>query len=177
MVAHGGAITQGSPNVLIGGVPAARLGDPIMCPVHGPGMLTKGSSTVLINGRPAARLTDTCICRTPGTVLVGNPTVLIGTGGGGAPPNPLSASAAGGGVSAGPSVPAERYGPPAPPIVDEGAFPLSARPSQQFGPPAPELYGPPEPYGPLVPPDDPNTIARSLTAGEAGRRSLDYNER
>lgn len=65
-------IPPGAPTVLIGGLPAATLGDG--CGVD---TVVKGSSTVLIGGKPAARVTD----NTAGGGLVmppGEPTVLVG---------------------------------------------------------------------------------------------------
>ena len=90
MAAHGGAIVgPGCPNVLIGGMPAAVVGDQGLCPaVTGVvphvnfTVLPPGSPTVLIGGRPAARVTDQTICSgggIPGVILPpGCPTVLIG---------------------------------------------------------------------------------------------------
>lgn len=79
----GGPIAAGAPTVLIGKLPAARLGDPTTC-VGPPGTVTSGSPTVLIGGQPAARLTDLA---GHGGVISGPgcPTVLIG---GPAPPAP-----------------------------------------------------------------------------------------
>jgi len=75
------------PQVLIGGLPAARVGDQGMCiPVGTPDPIVKGSATVMIGGMPAARMGDTC--SHGGAIVVGCPTVLIGDssgGGGGAP--------------------------------------------------------------------------------------------
>ncbi|MDX5929287.1 PAAR domain-containing protein [Acidiphilium acidophilum] len=51
----GGPILTGSPNVLIGGLPAARVTDKVTC-VGPPDMVAVGSPTVLINGLPAASL-------------------------------------------------------------------------------------------------------------------------
>lgn len=65
-------ITPGTPTVLVGGLPAAGLGDGC-----GPDVIAKGSATVLIGGRPAARVADP----TAGGGIVmppGAPTVLIG---------------------------------------------------------------------------------------------------
>jgi uncharacterized Zn-binding protein involved in type VI secretion len=65
-------IPPGTPTVLIGGLPAATLGD--SC---GADTIIKGSATVLIGGKPAARVTDP----TAGGGIVmppGEPTVLIG---------------------------------------------------------------------------------------------------
>jgi uncharacterized Zn-binding protein involved in type VI secretion len=65
-------IPPGTPTVVIGGMPAATLGD--SC---GADTIIKGSATVLIGGKPAARVTDS----TAGGGIVmppGEPTVLIG---------------------------------------------------------------------------------------------------
>ncbi|HQT90223.1 MAG TPA: PAAR domain-containing protein [Acidiphilium sp.] len=74
----GGPVIMGSPNVFIGSLPAARVGDPVTC-VGPPDTILMGSPTVLINGRPAARMGD---ATAHGGVIVGGlPTVLIGVGG------------------------------------------------------------------------------------------------
>ena len=65
-------LPPGTPTVLIGGLPAAGLGD--SC---GADVIAKGSATVLVGGRPAARVTDATAAG--GVVLPpGAPTVLIG---------------------------------------------------------------------------------------------------
>ncbi|WP_405597426.1 MULTISPECIES: PAAR domain-containing protein [unclassified Pseudoalteromonas] len=71
----GGPIVLGSANVLIGGIPAARKGDMMVC-VGPPDSIKSGSGTVKINGKPAARLSDDS--SHGGKIVVGNPTVLIG---------------------------------------------------------------------------------------------------
>ncbi|MGA1870937.1 MAG: PAAR domain-containing protein [bacterium] len=86
--AHGGVITAGCPTVLIGGMPAARVGDMHTCPMVNPGVpppphvggpIAMGSTGVLIGGAPAARMGDTAICSgPPSTIIMGCPTVLIG---------------------------------------------------------------------------------------------------
>ena len=83
--AHGGTIILGLPTVLIGGMPAARLGDMHVCPMitalvpHVGGPISLGSATVLIGGQPAARMGDLVVCTgPPDTVMNGCPTVLIG---------------------------------------------------------------------------------------------------
>ena len=88
MTAHGGSIVVGMPTVLIGGQPAARLGDMHTCPMVTPGTppiphvggpITLGSATVLIGGQPAARMGDMATCvGPPDTIAAGCPTVLIG---------------------------------------------------------------------------------------------------
>ena len=49
-----GVVTEGSSNVSIGGLPAARKGDR----TDGAGAIVEGSSNVFINGKPAARAGD-----------------------------------------------------------------------------------------------------------------------
>jgi uncharacterized Zn-binding protein involved in type VI secretion len=88
----------GCPTVLIGGMPAWRLGDVHTCPMmnapppagpgtpHGPGSPTVPCSfTVFIGGMPAARQTDQIIEAgavvpplVTNVIMMGYPTVLIG---------------------------------------------------------------------------------------------------
>jgi hypothetical protein len=85
-MSHGGTIIIGFPMVLIGGQPAARVGDMHVCPmvtgvvphVGGP-ILPPGSPTVLIGGMPAARVGDMATCTgPPDTIVMGCMTVMIG---------------------------------------------------------------------------------------------------
>ena len=86
--AHGGVIAVGCPTVLIGGMPAARMGDMHTCPMATPGTppiphvggpITLGSATVLIGSMPAARMGDMATCTgPPDTIAAGCMTVLIG---------------------------------------------------------------------------------------------------
>jgi uncharacterized Zn-binding protein involved in type VI secretion len=71
----GPVLPPGCVTVLIGGLPAAALGDPLTC-VGPPDAIAKGSATVLIGGRPAARMGDSTAHG--GTIASGFPTVLIG---------------------------------------------------------------------------------------------------
>ena len=71
----GPILPPGCPTVLIGGLPAACMGDPATC-VGPPDAIAKGSMTVLIGGRPAARMGDSMAHG--GTIVVGFPTVMIG---------------------------------------------------------------------------------------------------
>ena len=80
---HGGMVVgPGVPTVLIGGLPAAVLGDLHVCPLPPPGHVPTvspfiaGSGTVLIGGKPALRVTDACGCGA--MPAVGVPTVQIG---------------------------------------------------------------------------------------------------
>ncbi len=71
----GPVIGPGAPNVLIGKLPAAVMGDMATC-VGPPDTIIKGSDTVLINGKPAARMGDTTAHG--GCIVTGCPTVTIG---------------------------------------------------------------------------------------------------
>lgn len=71
----GPIVGPGAPNVLIGNMPAAVLGDLCTC-VGPPDTIAKGSATVMIGGKPAARMGDTTVHG--GSIVVGCPTVMIG---------------------------------------------------------------------------------------------------
>ena len=71
----GPIIGPGCATVLIGGMPAAVMGDMCVC-TGPPDTITLGSTGVLIGGKPAARLGD--MCGHGGAIVVGCPTVLIG---------------------------------------------------------------------------------------------------
>ena len=71
----GGPISApGCPTVLIGGMPAARVGDMCVC-VGPPDVIALGSFTVLIGGQPAARMGD--MTAHGGSIILGCPTVII----------------------------------------------------------------------------------------------------
>lgn len=71
----GPVIGPGVATVLIGKMPAAVVGDNLVC-VGPPDVIVKGSSTVMINKRSAARMGDTTAHG--GSVVIGCPTVMIG---------------------------------------------------------------------------------------------------
>lgn len=71
----GPVLPPGYPTVLIGGMPAARVGDMAIC-TGPPDSIVTGSSTVLIGGMPAARMGDTTAHG--GAIVMGAPTVMIG---------------------------------------------------------------------------------------------------
>ena len=124
LVPHvGGPITgPGVPNVLIGGMPAAVVGDICVC-TGPPATIVMGSAGVMIGGRPAARMGD--MTAHGGSIVLGCPTVMIGEIGGAAPgagaavaamagavnPSfPASAAVAGAVAGAAPSLPATVVG-------------------------------------------------------------------
>lgn len=71
----GPVIPPGSPTVLIGGLPAARVGDLLTC-TGPPDTVVTGSATVFIGGMPAARQGDSTAHG--GSIVQGLPTVLLG---------------------------------------------------------------------------------------------------
>lgn len=67
--AHSGTIQTGSPDVIIGGFPAARKGDALSCSQHGNGAIVGGSGTVFVNSLPLARMGDQTQCNTSSTPI------------------------------------------------------------------------------------------------------------
>lgn len=82
---HGGLITAiGRADVLIGAIPAARVGDRHLCPAmegtkpHHGGPIVRGVRDVKVGGQFASRATDTVLCDGPSAFIVfGAPDVLI----------------------------------------------------------------------------------------------------
>jgi uncharacterized Zn-binding protein involved in type VI secretion len=76
LVPHVGGpiLPPGGIPVLIGGMPAARVGDLAVC-VGPPDVIALGSFKVLIGGQPAARMGD--LTAHGGVIAVGYPKVLI----------------------------------------------------------------------------------------------------
>jgi uncharacterized Zn-binding protein involved in type VI secretion len=71
----GPIMPPGCPTVLIGGQPAACMGDMVTC-VGPPDTIIIGSATVLIGGKMAARMGDQTVHG--GVIILGCPTVMIG---------------------------------------------------------------------------------------------------
>lgn len=71
----GPILPPGAPTVLIGGLPAAKVGDMATCSGP-PDSIVQGSGTVLIEGMPAARMGD--MTAHGGTIVAGEFTVMIG---------------------------------------------------------------------------------------------------
>jgi uncharacterized Zn-binding protein involved in type VI secretion len=71
----GGPVMMGCPTVMIGFMPAARVGD--LCTCAGPpDVIVMGSMTVMIGFMPAARMGD--MTAHGGMVVSGFPQVMIG---------------------------------------------------------------------------------------------------
>ncbi|MGY4828748.1 PAAR domain-containing protein [Sphaerotilaceae bacterium SBD11-9] len=79
---HPGLIVPAQAQVLVNGLPAARVTDTHVClfpPLagpHPPNTIRQGSSTVLIGGLPAARVGDLTDCGA--SITTGSANVLIG---------------------------------------------------------------------------------------------------
>jgi len=71
----GPILPPGGITVLIGGLPAARVGDMATC-VGPPDVIVLGSMTVLTMKQPQARIGDTTAHG--GNIILGCPTVLVG---------------------------------------------------------------------------------------------------
>lgn len=71
----GPIVGPGMPTVLINDLPAARVGDMLVC-VGPPDAIVKGSATVMIGGIPAARLGDQTAHG--GEIVLGALNVIIG---------------------------------------------------------------------------------------------------
>jgi uncharacterized Zn-binding protein involved in type VI secretion len=65
---------SGAPTVLIGNLPAATMGDMLIC-TGPPDTIIKGAATVLISNKPATRMGDSTAHG--GVVVLGFPTVMI----------------------------------------------------------------------------------------------------
>ena len=73
----GPVLPPGQPNVFIEGMPAARMGDQLLC-IGPPDMFATGSPKVLFGGKPAARITD--LLAHGGKVTKGAVKTFIGDG-------------------------------------------------------------------------------------------------
>jgi uncharacterized Zn-binding protein involved in type VI secretion len=71
----GPVVMSSAPTVLIGGLPAAVVGDMCVC-VGPPDVIVKGSATVLFGGKPAARMGD--MTAHGGVIVAGAGNVIIG---------------------------------------------------------------------------------------------------
>lgn len=66
-ISHGGAIVEGSPNTVDNGIPVARLGDAVICDIHGGQVISSASPDCFVNGIPRARFGDSISC---GAIIV-----------------------------------------------------------------------------------------------------------
>ncbi len=79
MIPHvGGPIAgPGAPTVLIGGLPTAKVGDPLIA-VGPPHVIVQGSATIRIASLPAAHIGDITNSSDPFGVLISGSPVVIG---------------------------------------------------------------------------------------------------
>jgi uncharacterized Zn-binding protein involved in type VI secretion len=61
---HGGVVLTASPLSDSGGIPIARVGDMVACPLpgHTPSMIISGDPTMIVDGKPVARNGDKTSC-------------------------------------------------------------------------------------------------------------------
>lgn len=66
---HGGVVIEASQYSDSGGIPIARMGDKVACPIpgHGANPIISGDMTLIVDGKPAARHGDKTAC---GAVLI-----------------------------------------------------------------------------------------------------------
>ncbi len=102
----GPILPAGHPMTIIGGLPAARIGDMLTC-VGPPDVIVKGSPTVIIGGMPAARMGDNTAHG--GVIVLGHMTTMIGDSGSGG---------GGGGAAGGGGETATTEEPPASEAID-----------------------------------------------------------
>jgi uncharacterized Zn-binding protein involved in type VI secretion len=77
-IGHGGALTTGSPDVYINGIPAGFVTSAAFCALHvSVQAVAIGSGTVYINGSPAAMVGAVTSCGAP--VASGSHDVFVGS--------------------------------------------------------------------------------------------------
>ena len=59
---HGGTVLEAAPASFHGGIPIARLGDKVSCPIHGSGTIATGDLSCIVDGKPVARKGDKTSC-------------------------------------------------------------------------------------------------------------------
>ncbi|MBW8809392.1 PAAR domain-containing protein [Lysobacter capsici] len=59
---HGGAVVSGSQASDVDGRPLARIGDRVICSLHGPTVIASGDSSLIVDGQPIARHGDMTAC-------------------------------------------------------------------------------------------------------------------
>ncbi len=115
----GPILPAGHPTTLIGGLPAARIGDMLTC-TGPPDVIVKGSPTVIIGGMPAARMGDNTAHG--GVIVLGHGITMIGdsgSGGGGGGGGAAGAGDAGAGGAPGTGAAAAKTPPTQAPTAAE----------------------------------------------------------
>lgn len=64
---HGGAVLTGSQKLHADGIPVARIGDDVLCDIHGLVQISTGSPKYFADGRAVARVGSICTC---GAVII-----------------------------------------------------------------------------------------------------------
>lgn len=61
-ISHGGYILDGCETVTVNNLKKARVGDPVLCYIHGHQVIVTGCSTVTVENKEAARIGDHISC-------------------------------------------------------------------------------------------------------------------
>jgi uncharacterized Zn-binding protein involved in type VI secretion len=77
---HGvtGIIIQGASNVMVNGLPVARMSDIVIRGDGHSGIIIGGSSTVMANGLPVARMSEEFVGCFTGIIIGGASNVMVG---------------------------------------------------------------------------------------------------
>lgn len=75
---HGAVVVSGSSKVIDQGQRTARIGDRVICPLHGPQVLVTGNPKVVDEGQPTSSIGDRASC---GAVLVSGAGNVVDGGG------------------------------------------------------------------------------------------------
>jgi uncharacterized Zn-binding protein involved in type VI secretion len=73
---HGGTIIEGSPDCNCNGLAIARVGDAVICDIHGAQTITSGIDSVPVNGQAIAVVGSSVSCGA--VVATGSPDVNAG---------------------------------------------------------------------------------------------------
>lgn len=61
-ISHGGSIVAGSPTVQVNDLAVARLGDSVICDIHGSQVISSASDNLYADGIAVARIGDSISC-------------------------------------------------------------------------------------------------------------------
>lgn len=77
-ITHGGYVAEASEDVFANNRGVARVGDAVVCFIHGMQVIATGAETVLTNGRHTAH--DGCLCSC-GALVISDSNVYVEEGG------------------------------------------------------------------------------------------------
>jgi uncharacterized Zn-binding protein involved in type VI secretion len=74
-ISHGGSIIQGSDRCFANGRAIARLGDSVVCAIHGNQIIVSADDNVFVDGIAVARIGDSVSCGA--TIIEGSPNIVL----------------------------------------------------------------------------------------------------